>query len=320
MLIAVTGAYGFIGCALYEELFIRGYRVHRLVRTRKPLASASNVHTEDFIVGNIHAQTDWSNALSNIDCVIHCAARAHIMRETESDALEAYRVVNVEGTRNLAEQAVNSGVRRLVFLSSIGVNGIFTDGSCRFAHHDCPKPLENYAISKWEAEQALWDVSARTGLEVVVVRPPLVYGPGAKGNFRRLLRLVASGMPLPLGAVCNRRSLVGLDNLVNLLTRCVDHPAAAGQTFLVSDNHDLSTPDLIRRLARALGKSPRLLPVPPSILRLAGSITGKAAEVERLIGSLQVDITHTREVLGWTPPMSVDEGLRKTAEWYLSQR
>ncbi len=242
------------------------------------------------------------------------------MRETASDALQAYRVVNVAGTRNLAEQAAALGVKRLVYLSSIKVNGERTEGESRFARNDEPLPEDPYGISKWEAEQALWDVSARTGLEVVVVRPPLVYGPGVKGNFWRLLRLVASGVPLPLGAVCNRRSLVGLDNLVDLLTRCVDHPAAAGQTFLVSDNHDLSTPALICRLARALGKSPRLLPVPPSMLRLAGSITGKAAEVERLIGSLQVDITHTREVLNWIPPMSVDEGLRKTAEWYLSQR
>ena len=242
------------------------------------------------------------------------------MRETVSDALEAYRVVNVEGTRNLAEQAAALGVKRLVYLSSIKVNGERTEVGSRFARVDEPLPEDPYGISKWEAEQALWDVSARTGLEVVVVRPPLVYGLGVKGNFRRLLRLVASGVPLPLGAVCNRRSLVGLDNLVDLLIRCVDHPAAAGQTFLISDNHDLSTLTLIRGLARTLGKSPRLLPVPLSILRLAGSITGKAAEVERLIGSLQVDITHTREVLGWTPPMSVDEGLRKTAEWYLSQR
>lgn len=319
MLIAVTGAAGFVGCALVKALSARGLPVRGLVRTRNSLSCSSDINVENFTVGDIHAGTDWSHSLRGVDCVMHCAARAHILREVASNALEDYRAVNVAGTRHLAEQAANSDVRRLIFLSSIGVNGVFTDGVRRFVYHDDPRPLENYAISKWEAEQALREVSARTGLEVVIVRPPLVYGPGVKGNFRRLLELAASGAPLPFGAVCNRRSLAGLANLVDLLIRCVDHPAAAGQTFLVSDDHDLSTPALVRGLRRALGKSPRLLPVPPPILRLAGRITGKAAEVERLIGSLQVDITHTREVLGWTPPVSVDEGLRQTAQWYLSQ-
>lgn len=311
MLIAVTGAAGFIGCALVKALSARGLSARGLVRSRNSLSCSSDTNVENFIVGDIHAGTDWSPGLSDADCVIHCAARAHIMRETASNALEAYRAVNVAGTHHLAEQAAALGVKRLVCLSSVGA---------RFAHNDKPMPEDAYGISKWEAEQALREVSARTGLEIVIVRPPLVYGPGVKGNFRRLLRLAASGAPLPLGAVRNQRSLAGLDNLVDLLIRCVDHPAAAGQTFLVSDDHDLSTPALIRRLTRALGKSPRLLPVPPSVLRLAGRITGRAAEVERLIGSLQVDITHTREVLGWVPPVSVDEGLRTTAEWYLNRQ
>lgn len=320
MSIAVTGAAGFIGGALVKALSARDLPVRGLVRSRNSLSCCSATNVENFIVGDIHAGTDWSPGLSGVDGVIHCAARAHIMRETASNALAAYRAVNVAGTRHLAEQAAALGVKRLVYLSSVGVNGKNTEAGSRFAHHDKPLPEDAYGISKWEAEQALWEVSARTGLEVVIVRPPLVYGPGAKGNFRRLLRLAASGAPLPFGAIRNQRSLAGLGNLVDLLIRCVDHSAAAGQTFLVSDHHDLSTPALIRRLARALGKSPRLLPVPPSILRLAGKITGRAAEVERLIGSLQVDITHTREVLGWTPPVSVDEGLRATAAWYLNRQ
>ena len=319
MLIAVTGATGFVGCALVKKLSTRGLPMRGLVRSRNSLLCSSNPH-ENFIVGDIHAGTDWSPGLSDVDCVIHCAARVHIMRETASNALEAYRAVNVAGTRHLAEQAAALGVKRLVYLSSVKVNGENTEGGARFAHNNKPMPEDAYGVSKWEAEQALREVSARTGLEVVIVRPPLVYGPGVKGNFRRLLRLAASGAPLPLGAIRNQRSLAGLDNLVDLLIRCVDHSAAAGQTFLVSDHHDLSTPALIRRLTRALGTSPRLLPVPPSILRLAGRITGRAAEVERLIGSLQVDITHTREVLGWAPPVSVDEGLRTTAEWYLNRQ
>ena len=320
MLIAVTGAAGFIGCALVKALSARGLPVRGLVRSRNSLSCSSDTNVENFIVGDIHADTDWSPGLSDADCVIHCAARAHIMRETASNALEAYRAVNVAGTHHLAEQAAALGVKRLVCLSSVKVNGENTEAGARFAHNDKPMPEDAYGISKWEAEQALWEVSARTGLEIVIVRPPLVYGPGVKGNFRRLLRLAASGAPLPLGAVRNQRSLAGLDNLVDLLIRCADHPAAAGQTFLVSDGHDLSTPALIRRLTRALGQAPRLLPVPPSVLRLAGRITGRAAEVERLIGSLQVDITHTREVLGWAPPVSVDEGLRATAEWYLNRQ
>ena len=320
MLIAVTGASGFIGRALVKALSARGLPLRGLVRARNSLSCFSDTNVENFIVGDIHAWTDWSPGLSDVDCVIHCAARAHIMRETASNALAAYRAVNVAGTRHLAEQAAALGVKRIVYLSSVKVNGENTEAGARFAHNDKPMPEDAYGVSKWEAEQALREVSARTGLEVVIVRPPLVYGPGVKGNFRRLLRLAASGAPLPLGAVRNQRSLAGLDNLVDLLIRCVDHSAAAGQTFLISDDHDLSTPALIRGLRRALGKSPRLLPVPPSILRLAGSITGRAAEVERLIGSLQVDITHTREVLGWTPPVSVDEGLRTTAAWYLNRQ
>ena len=319
MLIAVTGAAGFVGCALVKDLSARGLPVRGLARTRNALSCASHSNFESVIVGDIHAGTDWSHSLRDVDCVIHCAARAHILPEVGSNALAAYRIVNVAGTRHLAEQAAACGVKRLVYLSSVKVHGEKTEEGSRFAQDDKPMPEDAYGVSKWEAEQALRDVSARTGLEVVIVRPPLVYGPGVKGNFRRLLELAASGAPLPFGAVCNRRSLAGLANLVDLLIRCVDHPAAAGQTFLVSDDHDLSTPALVRGLRRALGKSPRLLPVPPPILRLAGRITGKAAEVERLIGSLQVDITHTREVLGWTPPVSVDAGLRQTAQWYLSQ-
>ena len=169
-------------------------------------------------------------------------------------------------------------------------------------------------MSKWEAEQALWDVSVKTGLEVVVVRPPLVYGPGAKGNLARLLKLVRSGLPLPLGAVQNKRSLIGLDNLVDLIIRCADHPAAAGQTFLVSDGEDLSTPDLLRHMAEAMGRSARLLPVPVPLLRLAGSALGKRAEIDRLVGSLQIDSSHTRRVLGWTPPVSVQEGIRRMVQ------
>jgi nucleoside-diphosphate-sugar epimerase len=208
------------------------------------------------------------------------------------------------------------GVRRLVFLSSIGVLGIHTNGRGPFFVSDAPKPVEDYAISKWEAEQALMAVSAKTGLEVVVVRPPLVYGPGVKGNLLRLLRCVARSVPLPLGAVHNQRSLMGLSNLVDLLLRCAEHPAAAGQTFLASDGLDLSTPHLIRLMAEGMNRPARLLPVPVALLQAGGSLLGKRGELDRLVGSLQVDSRHTRELLGWTPPVSVADGVREMGRWY----
>lgn len=313
--VAVTGASGFVGTALCCELHARGFAVRGTVRSLHSSFSASGA--EPVAVGNLDSTTDWSSALAGLDCVIHCAARAHVMHETEADALAAYRSVNVDGSRRLAEQAAAARVRRLVYLSSIKVNGEQTALGAPFLFSDVPAPEDPYGISKWEAEQALWDVATKTGLEVVVVRPPLVYGPGVKGNFLRLLRWVARGVPLPLGAVHNQRSLVGLDNLVDLLIRCVDHPAAAGQTFLVSDGEDLSTPELIRQLADAMNKSPRLIPVPLPLLRLAGRMTGKAAEVDRLVGSLQIDSSFARETLGWTPPVSVEAGMQAMVDDFL---
>jgi nucleoside-diphosphate-sugar epimerase len=295
MLIAVTGASGFIGRALCTELVERGVAVRGAVRSLNWVDDDSRV--EFMTVGEIGAETDSSHVLEDVDCVIHCAARAHVMHETESDTLAAYRAVNVAGTRRLAERAAAAGVRRLVYLSSIKVNGEQTALGAPFLFSDAPAPEDPYGISKWEAEQALWEVAAKTGLEVVVVRPPLVYGPGVKGNFLRLL--------------------VGLDNLVDLLIRCVDHPAAAGQTFLVSDEQDLSTPELIRLLAIAMDKSPRLIPVPVPLLRLAGRMTGKGGEVDRLVGSLQIDSSSIRETLGWNPPVSVEAGMQAMVDDFL---
>jgi nucleoside-diphosphate-sugar epimerase len=267
-------------------------------------------------VGEVGAQTNWSAALAGVDCVIHCAARAHVIHETEVDARAVYRAVNVSGTQRLAEQAAALGVRRLVFLSSIGVLGIHTNGRGPFFVSDVPKPVEDYAISKWEAEQALWAVSAQTGLEVVAVRSPLVYGPQVKGNLLRLLGLVARGVPQPFEAVHNQRSLVGLSNLVDLLLRCAEHPAAAGQTFLASDGQDLSTPQLIRLMAEGMNRPARLLPVPMALLQAVGSLLGKRSEIDRLVASLQVDSGHTQAQLGWTPPVSLEEGVREMARWY----
>ena len=314
--ILVTGASSFVGQALCSSLLMQGYVIRAAVRSSDSMEPFGGLDV--VVVGEVGAQTDWSAALQGVDCVIHCAARAHVMHEKEADALVAYRAVNVAGTQRLAEQASLLGVRRLVYLSSIKVNGEQTAPGSPFLFSDAPAPEDPYGLSKFEAEQALWAVSAQTGLQVVVVRPPLVYGPWVKGNLLRLLRLVAFGVPLPFGALRNQRSLVGLSNLVDLLLLCAECPAAANQTFLVSDGEDLSTTDLLRRLGKALHKSSCLLPVPSSVLEVGAQLVGKRAVAQRLLGNLQVDISRTREVLDWSPPVSVDEELKKTANWFLS--
>jgi len=305
----VTGAGGMIGGTLCRELSHRYYRVRAAVRRAGTDLRSNDI--EIACVGDMGGACDWRAALQGVSCVFHCAARAHVLRESEPDPLQAYRRVNVEGTRRLAEAAAESGVRRMVFVSSIGVLGTATKGEEIFSEGSPTRPEEEYARTKLEAEHALWEISRRTGLEIVVVRPPLVYGRGAKGNFARLVRLVRSGLPIPFGAVMNRRSLVGVDNLADLLAICGEHPRAAGGTFLVSDGEDLSTPELIRRIAAVMRRSTRLVPVPPALLRWGGRVFGRVAEVERLLGSLRVDLRHTCQTLGWRPTVGVNEGLAR---------
>lgn len=315
--ILVTGATGFVGKALVSRLLKEAtFRLRAALRSGK---SDVAVAVECLVVGDLALDTDWSRALDGVDTVIHLAARAHVMLEETADPLAEFRRVNVEGTLNLARQAASAGVRRFIFVSSIGVNGNRTAFNS-FSESDQPNPQEPYAVSKWEAEEGLKSLAAESGIEVAIIRPPLVYGPNAPGNFGRLYRLVQRGLPLPLGAIRNRRSLVALDNLVDLIITCISHPAAANQTFLVSDGEDLSTPDLIRRLARALDRPARLFPVPTAVLMAGGALFGKREVAARLCGSLQVHITKARKALGWTPPVSVDEGLRRTAEHYLQQK
>jgi nucleoside-diphosphate-sugar epimerase len=247
-----------------------------------------------------------------MNIVFHCAARAHILKETSEEPISAFRRVNVLGTRRLAEQAVQAGVKRFVFISSIGVHGITTDGRQPFSIHDAPAPAKPYGQSKLEAEGVLRDIASQTGLETVIVRPPLVYGPGVRANFLRLIRLIRSRVPLPFARLNNRRSYVFLDNLVDLLIQCSEHAGAAGGTFLVSDDEDLSTPDLVGRLGEGMGVKARMLPASVNTLRILGHMTGRLAEVESLTTSLQVDIRHTVDSLGWHPSVSVDEGIRRT--------
>jgi UDP-glucose 4-epimerase len=251
-----------------------------------------------------------------VDVVIHLAARVHVMNEKSDDPLADYRLLNVDGTVRLARMAAAFGIRRLVFLSSVKVHGEET--AIPYTEESPLNPLDPYATSKYEAEEVLKKIAAETGLEYVILRPPLVYGPGVKANFFSLMNWLDRGLPLPLGAVQNKRSLVALGNLTDLIIVCARHPAAANQVFLVSDGEDVSTTDLLQRMAKALGRSARLIPVPVSLLELGAKILGKQATARRLLGSLQVDISKVQDVLGWRPPESVDDGLRKTAEWLTS--
>lgn len=306
--VLITGGTGFVGSALLAAL--QGRTVHRTVR--QPPA---NPLPGDTIIGDIGPNTDWRAALQDITCLVHLAARTHVLDEHSADTLAAYRQINVEATRHLAQLAATAGVRRFVFLSSIKVNGEST-AERPFTSGDTPQPLDAYGISKREAEDVLRRIGADTGMEIVILRPPLVYGPGVKGNFLRLLQAVARGTPLPLARICNQRSLVYVGNLAEAIITCIDAPDAAGKTYLVSDGEDVSTPGLIRKLAAALGKPPRLLPCPPALLRCAANLFGKQAAVMRLTGSLAVDSSALRQELGWQPRYSLDQGLNATARWY----
>lgn len=304
----VTGAGGFIGSALVKAL--DGHPVRRALRTPSATAQA-----DDFVCGDIGPDTDWQPALRDVDCVVHLAARTHVLRENTADPLAAYRSVNVDGTRRLAEQAAAAGVRRFVFLSSIKVNGESTS-SRPFSTDDTPAPEDAYGISKLEAENALREIADRSGMEWVILRPPLVYGPGVKGNFLRLLNAVAKGVPLPLASIDNRRSLVYVGNLVDAIITCIHAPAAAGRTFLVSDGENLSTPELVRRLAAAMERNPVLLPFPPALLRFGASLIGRHEAAMRLTGSLTIDDSALRRRLGWTPRFTLDQGFKETVQWY----
>lgn len=311
----VTGATGFVGRALLESIKGRhGFSVRGVVRC---LVEDSPVGVESVQVSDLSPEADWNAALSGIDVVIHTAARVHVMSETVANPLVAFRRVNVDGTLNLARQAAAAGVRRFVFVSSIKVNGEYTDLGRAFAADDVPDPQDSYGISKYEAELGLRELAAETQMNVVIIRPPLIYGPGVKANFQRMMQWLRRGVPLPLGAIHNKRSLIALDNLVDLIVTCLNHPAAANQTFLAADGEDLSTTELLHRMGLALGRSAWLIPVPISLLETGATLLGMSDMAQRLCGSLQVDISKTRTLLGWNPPISVDEGLCRAAQGFL---
>jgi nucleoside-diphosphate-sugar epimerase len=306
MNVLVTGANGFVGSALVARLARDARFAVRAAVRRAAVAVPAGV---DRTVADLTVHRDWGGALEGIEAVVHLAARVHVIHEIASDPLAEFRRVNVHGTLNLARQAAASGVRRFVYLSSVKVNG----ESGTYVETDPPAPEEAYGVSKLEAESALRALAGDTGLEVVIIRAPLVYGPGVRANFDALRRAVARGLPLPLAAIHNRRSMVAIDNLVDFIVTCIVHPGAPGEVFFVSDGEDLSTPDLIRRLARAMGRPARLLWLPPALVMLAAAACGRRDAAQRLLGSLQVDIGKARSVLAWSPPIGVDEGLARTA-------
>lgn len=301
--VLVTGATGFIGSALCGQLRAAGHTIIAAVRR-------SSGSPDEVAIGEMNSFTNWRSVLAGCDTVIHLAARVHVMNDSTENPLALYRATNTEATLNLARQASHAGVKRFVFISTIKVNGEGRDAAYR--ETDVPAPEDAYAISKWEAEQGLQRIAQETGLEVVILRPPLVYGPEVKANFLRLMKAIQRGWPLPLGAIHNRRSLLYLGNFVDAIRLCVEHPTAAGQTFLLDDGQAVSTPELIRAVARAMGRPARLLAVPVGVLAFMGALLGKRAAVARLTGSLHVDSSAIRSRLGWTPPYSMDAGLAAT--------
>lgn len=313
--VVVTGASGFVGEAVVFRLLLdRKFLPVAAARGPTRLSGLCPVVTLDLAAHGVMP------VLNDVQVVVHAAARVHVMSETAADALAMYRKINVDGTLSLARRAATSGVARFIFISSIKVNGESTVIGNSFQADNSAAPVDPYGVSKYEAEEGLKQLSRESGMEVVIIRPPLVYGPGVKANFLSMMRWLDKGIPLPLGAISNQRSLVAIGNLVDLIVTCLEHPAAANQTFLVSDGEDLSTTQLLRRLALALGKKSRLVPVPQWLLTLGASLVGKQAAAKRICGSLQVNIDKNRDVLGWIPPISVDRAMRQTADYYLDKQ
>lgn len=311
----ITGGSGFVGRALSAHVLERGLDLR--ISFRRPTLIDRMMDAEIVSVGSLSSKTDWSSALLGLDYIVHLAARVHVINDKCVDPLAEFRRINVDGTANLARQAAAAGVRRFVFLSSIKVNGELTKDGHPFTTDDVPAPQDSYGISKHEAEQVLRQIAIETGMEVVIIRSPLVYGEHVKGNFESMIRWLGCGMPLPLAAVTqNRRSFVALENLIDLIMICLRHPKAANHTFFVSDGEDLSTADLLKRLGDALGQPARLYYVPLSLLNLGASLVNKVGIYQRLCGSLQLDISKTREILDWVPPLSVDEGLQRVAKGF----
>jgi len=312
--VLVTGANGFIGSELSRRMLAEGWGVRGAIRSSaKKHRLPQGINAIE--IGNIDSHTEWETAVCGIDTIVHLAARVHMMDDITSDPITAFRNINVAGTKRLAQTAESKKVRRFVYVSSIKVNG--EGRSDPYTTEDYPSPVGPYAISKFEAEEELHRIAANTGFEVVILRPPLVYGPGVKANFLKLIRIVDRGIPLPLAMAKNHRSMIYLKNLVDAILLCIIHPEAAGKTFLLSDGKDVSIAELIQMISSALGRPSRLFPLPPELLRFLAKVTGRSNAVSRLLDSLIVDCSRIRTELDWTPPYSMKEGLEETANWYL---
>jgi UDP-glucose 4-epimerase len=321
--ILITGATGFVGSRLVGFLSSQCPEMElRLALRRRPedlqVPSVLSVGSIE-VVGDINPYTNWTDALVGVDVVIHLAARVHVMKDVALNPLEEYRNANTSATIHLAEEAAKAGVKRFIYLSSIKVNGEETTSGQSYSEDSIPAPIDPYGVSKWEAELGLEKVCSQTGMEFVIIRPPLVYGPGVKANFEKLMGVVAKGMPLPLGAVDNQRSMLALDNLVSFISEAISHPLAANQRFLLSDGKDVSTTQLLRLLAQGMGKSSLLIPIPAFILRAGAQVLGVSSAADRLLGSLQIDSSKARKLLHWQPPLSVEEGITLTAKSYLNE-
>lgn len=317
MKILVTGATGFIGRSLISGLVIKNFDIIATVRENCRILFSD---IKQVNIASLSATTDWSIVLKDVNVVVHLAARVHVMNEITVDPLAEFRKVNTAGTLNLAQQAADTGVKKFIFLSSIKVNGEGTDSGLKFLSDDDYIPTDPYGLSKYEAEQGLLVLAKETGMEVVIIRPPLVYGPGVRANFASMMKWINKGVPLPLGTVHNLRSFVALDNLVSFIIHCIEHPLAANEIFLISDGEDISTTELLNKVAASFGKKAFLLPIPVSWMRIMAKLLGKGDVANRLFSSLQVDSLKARDLLGWKPVISMDEQLKKTADAYLNEK
>jgi UDP-glucose 4-epimerase len=318
--ILITGATGFVGCALCQHLVTQKINIKiSITAVVRKYNHSLPVSVQQIKIDDLTANIDWLSLLKDIDCIIHLAGRAHIVKECITDPLAAFRQVNTQATLHLATQAAKQGVRRFIFLSSIKVNGEETQLHQPFQVTDKIAPLDPYGISKYEAEQGLQEIAVNSALELVIIRPPLIYGENVKANFLKMMQWVQRGIPLPLGAVKNKRSLLALDNLLDFITLCIHHPKADNQIFLLSDDHDLSTIELLRALATSLEKPLILLPVPVSLLLKGAEVFGKRGQLARLCGSLQIDLSHTKKQLAWKPTITTDNAVQKTVESFLKK-
>jgi nucleoside-diphosphate-sugar epimerase len=316
MKILVTGANGFVGSQLSEALAKSGHEVRNTARS---LASNSST-TRELIICDLESADNLDHLTTGCDAIVHLAGRAHVMSDDPATSESLYVSANVDVTKKLAQSASRTGVKRMILMSSVKVNGESTTINTPFTAQDIPNPQDPYGRSKTQAEQALWEITSTSDLEGVVIRPPLVYGPGVRANFASLIGIVGRGLPLPLGSIQNKRSFVSLDNLVDLISTTVQSPNAAGNTFLVSDGHDLSTPELVRSIASALDQSPKLFPFPSALLKLAATASGRRGAYDRLCGSLTVDIALTKQKLSWTPPFTVQDSMQRTVDAFIQSK